>query len=109
MVLRFLYFILFVSLVSCNSNSTETTDEPKKPLSKAEAKYLFQNNCASCHGIDGALGVGGAFDLSKSKLTEEEVKTVIQNGRNGMPSFEGIILPGDQQDKLVSIVKSLRK
>ena len=109
MVLRFIYFIFIFALVSCGSNSTESSEVSKKPISKAEAKYLFQNNCASCHGLDGKLGVGGAFDLSKSALSEEEIKKVIQNGRNGMPSFEGIILPGDQQDKLISIVKSLRK
>ena len=53
--------------------------------------------------------MSGAKDLSTSNLKKEEIKDRIQNGKNGMPSFEGIIQEGEQMDSIVSYVISLRK
>jgi mono/diheme cytochrome c family protein len=111
MVLRISYILfIFSFIVSCNSSDTSKNEtELKQPLSKAEIKHLFESNCASCHGCDGTLGMSGAKDLSISNLKKDEIKDRIQNGKNGMPSFEGIIQEGEQMDSIVSYVISLRK
>lgn len=103
---------LVFSIVACSSNEP-TQVEQQQPATPAESvsvgQQVFESNCVTCHGVDGKLGLSGAKDLSKSTLTAEEMKTVIQNGRNGMPSFEGIIPDGPQLDSLISVVLSLRK
>jgi mono/diheme cytochrome c family protein len=111
MVLKYLYIIFIFSFIaSCNSSDTSKNEaESKQPLSKAEIKHLFESNCSSCHGGDGTLGISGAKDLSISKLKPTEIKDRIQNGKNGMPSFEGLIQEGEQMDSIVSYVISLRK
>ena len=109
MVLKFIYTLFVFSFIaSCNSSNTSKT-ESNQPLSKAEIKQLFESNCSSCHGVDGTLGMSGAKDLSISNLKPAEIKDRIQNGKNGMPSFEGLIQEGEQMDSIVSYVISLRK
>ncbi|MBI1837816.1 MAG: cytochrome c [Flavobacteriia bacterium] len=104
------YSIFLVIFTSCsNSQPNEIKKEGNKPLTKSDIKHLFESNCSSCHGCDGTLGMSGAKDLSISKLKDDEIKSRIQNGLNGMPSFEGIIEEGQQLDSIISYVKTLRK
>lgn len=108
LVLIFSSFLIF----SCSSNNEVTTEkktEENKPLSKAESVNLFNSNCATCHGADGKLGLSGAKDLSKSNLSDEVIKQMVLNGKNAMPSFEGMIKEGNQLNAIVEHVKSLRK
>lgn len=111
MVLRYFYILfIFSFIVSCSSSNTSKNEtESTQSLSKAEIKHLFESNCSSCHGVDGTLGMSGAKDLSISNLKPAEIKDRIQNGKNGMPSFEGLIQEGEQMDSIVSYVISLRK
>jgi len=46
---------------------------------------LYTNNCGTCHGADGKLGLSGASDLTKTQLTVDSITSVILNGRNIMP------------------------
>lgn len=52
---------------------------------------LFVNNCALCHGQDGALGAGGSKNLQVSLLDKNDMATIIMQGKNGMPAFKGIL------------------
>lgn len=111
MVLKFIpIFFIFSFLTACTSSNTlKNEDQGEAKISKAEVKHLFESNCSSCHGCDGTLGISGAKDLSLSQLKADEIKDRIQNGKNGMPSFEGLIQEGEQMDSIVSYVISLRK
>ncbi|WP_347157330.1 SirB2 family protein [Pontibacter chitinilyticus] len=53
----------------------------------ANAKAIYTQACANCHGATGAKGVGGATNLTKSKLSLNDRKNVIANGRGLMPAF----------------------
>lgn len=113
MVLRTFLFTLpltGVLFTACTSkNTTSSSSEEAKPLTPIQAKQLFESKCSVCHGCDGTLGMSGAKDLSVSRLTDEQIKEIVLNGKNAMPSFQGMIEEGDQLDKIVSHVKSLRK
>ena len=57
-----------------------------------DAAALFANNCAGCHGEDGAGGFGSALNgaVYKYGKTQDAVRTSIANGRGGMmPGFDG--------------------
>jgi uncharacterized membrane protein SirB2 len=73
-------------------------------------KFLYTKAlaCTGCHGENGSLGNSGAFDLSKSTLTDEEIMNVIKNGRKLMPAY-GSQLDEYQLKALTAYVKSLRK
>jgi len=50
-----------------------------------DGKQLYESTCAVCHGSDGKLGMAGATDLSQINLQQNEIVSVILNGKNAMP------------------------
>jgi mono/diheme cytochrome c family protein len=50
-----------------------------------EAKDLYINNCAQCHGNDGKLGAFGAKDLTATQMDVAEIKKIILEGKGVMP------------------------
>ncbi|OKY77882.1 MAG: Cbb3-type cytochrome c oxidase subunit II/cytochrome c [Candidatus Methanohalarchaeum thermophilum] len=75
-----------------------------------EGKEIYEDDCLSCHGPEGAAKKGAAVDFSSQnywdKTTEEEVKQIIKNGKNGMPAFD---LTSEENEKLVEYMKAMAK
>ncbi len=67
------------------------------------------DQCLSCHGADGKLGNSGAKDLSISKLTPEEIKEVLSEGKGAMPPALELLADPNHMDSVVQFVQSLRK
>lgn len=81
-----------IVLAACGGGGSDTKDTAS---SKPDPEKLFQQKCSSCHGADLKGGGGGAFpDLTQvgSRLSKDEIETVIVNGRNAMPKGQ---LTGD--------------
>lgn len=98
---------LGVSLFSsCGESEKTTSGLPEEELTGQE---IYMENCASCHGSDGKLGLSGAFDLSTSGLTIEEVKKVLNEGRNGMPPMKEILSTQESIEKVAQYTIELRK
>lgn len=57
----------------------------------AHGEALYANNCAVCHGADGALGAGGSKNLQISLKDKNEMAEMVLNGKNAMPPFKGIL------------------
>ncbi|MYL33443.1 c-type cytochrome [Pontibacillus yanchengensis] len=53
--------------------------------SSANPEQIFKNNCASCHGSDLSGGVGPNLQKVGSKLSVEDIKGIITNGKGSMP------------------------
>ena len=71
---------------------------------------LFQQNCASCHGVDGKMGNSGAKDLSESTLTDQEtINAILYGNEKGMPPFKDQLGSEENITLLLAYVKSLRK
>jgi len=102
LVLTLLPFLLFSN---CGSSGTKEA-LPQSDVSIGESLYLL--HCASCHGPKGDLCAFGAKDLTKSELTKTQVKTIVLNGKNAMPAFEGQI-EKIKIDSLTNFVFTLRK
>ena len=105
MVLRLIPIVALIVLSSCSGSENEQQDLQSPP----DGKTLFVNNCASCHGMDGRLGLSGASDLGTSKLTIEEVVSILKNGRNAMPSFEVILKNDESIEAVAEFTLELRK
>ena len=84
-------------------DTTSTTS----PLEIGKIVYQAPNGCMNCHGADGKLGVGGAKDISITKLTIDEQKALIKNGKSPMPAYKD--LTDEQLNGLIEYVGSLRK
>ena len=86
---------------------------PHFAAAQADGQKLYDQTCAKCHGADGTGNtvVGkavGAKDLGSpeaKKLTDAEIQTQIQQGKNNMPPFIGALTKA-QIDSLIPIVRS---
>lgn len=110
MVLKIIFSCVLISiLASCNSNeSVEETVSENKADSKPNAKELFMQHCAVCHGDDGELGAAGAKDLSVSKLSDKEIKDRIIHGKNGMPPMKDLLKSEENISAVVEYVKKMK-
>jgi cytochrome c553 len=100
----FLPAILF--FCSCGQSIEEIE---KLPIDE-KGKALYENNCASCHGVDGKMGNSGAKDLSESTLTDQEtINAILYGNEKGMPPFKDQLGSEENITLLLAYVKSLRK
>jgi mono/diheme cytochrome c family protein len=85
-----LLFGITLVLASCNDSKPKPQNTSIQEAPKAEkinAQDLYIVKCVDCHGADGKLGVAGAKNLAETKLTVDEVKKQITNGKGAMPPF----------------------
>jgi cytochrome c len=82
----------------------------------ARGKSLFQQKCSLCHydtseqkkigpGLKG-LSKRGTFSVSGNKITDESLKTWIENGDQLMPPFKDVLEPAQIKD-VIAYVKTL--
>ncbi|MDX2195321.1 MAG: cytochrome c [Cytophagales bacterium] len=70
-------------------------------------KTVYTKGCAMCHGEGGNAAIAGAADLSISTISDEQIKQILQNGKNSMPKFNN--LTNEQMDAVVLYIKTIRK
>ena len=79
-------------------------------------KDVFQQKCSVCHydnsdqkkigpGLKG-LSKRGTFSVNGNKITDESLKTWIENGDQLMPPFKEVLEPGQIKD-VIAYVKTL--
>src|SRR5690606_19982835 len=72
-------------------------EENAKTL-KEQGNMVYRKTCASCHGTD-RQGIGPSFPALQhleERITMQEAKLVIENGRNMMPAFKDVLDDGDK-------------
>jgi quinoprotein glucose dehydrogenase len=68
---------------------------------------IFNQHCITCHGVDlkgNGSTIPALLDLKK-KYDEQQTLSIIENGRNRMPSFED--LPEEEKEALLSFLLKL--
>lgn len=105
MVLKFGGFIGLALLVltSCSAGESDSSNTPV-----SVGKELYENSCTACHGVDGELGAGGASNLAKSKLSSDEIRVIIENGRGAMLPQKDAYESDSDLEEIVNHVISLR-
>lgn len=87
-----------------------------KTAAVTRGKSLFQEKCALCHydtsnqkkigpGLKG-ISKRGTFSVNGNKITDESLKTWIENGDQLMPPFKDVLEPAQIKD-VVAYVKTL--
>ena len=82
----------------------------------AHGKEVFDTKCAICHYADNdqkKIGPGlkglnkrGTFSVNNNKVTDETLKTWIENGDTLMPPFKEVLTPAEIKD-VIAYVKTL--
>jgi len=73
-----------------------------------QASRIYMQNCAACHGADGALGLSGATNLQTSVITRDEAIQIITGGKGSMPKYGNQLSPAEVE-ALVEFTTTLRK
>ena len=86
------------------------------PAVIARGKEVFDKKCGICHFADsdakkigpGLKGIGkrGTFTVNNNKVTDESLKTWIENGDSLMPPFKDVLDEAQIKD-VIGYVKSL--
>lgn len=89
--------------ISADEKAATTSEKPEEgeTVSANLGLETYINSCIACHGDQGANGHNGP-NLQNSKLAEstESVIDRVTNGKNGMPSFKGVL--SDEEIKAVA-------
>jgi len=86
------------------------------PPRSSAARKSFEKKCAICHyaetdqkkigpGLKG-LSKRGTFTVNNNKVTDETLKTWIENGDTLMPPFKDVLDPAQIKD-VIAYVKTL--
>jgi mono/diheme cytochrome c family protein len=102
------------SLLAAGTGKTKSTAANAAAVKRG--KDVFQQKCSVCHydnsdqkkigpGLKG-LAKRGTFSVNGNKITDESLKTWIENGDQLMPPFKEVLEPGQIKD-VIAYVKTL--
>jgi mono/diheme cytochrome c family protein len=100
----------------CASTHTLAVQEANYPKDKVDARSLFVENCATCHGKNGRARtfhgwILGAQNLTDPKfqaeISDPEIIHAIETGPKAMPAF-GKKLSESEIEALASYVRTLK-
>ncbi|MGC1484756.1 MAG: c-type cytochrome [Candidatus Acidiferrum sp.] len=96
--------------------SPKKTTAGKLSPSAAKGKDVFDQKCSICHFADSSsrkIGPGlkgmykrGTFSVNNNKITDETLKTWIENGDSLMPPFKDV-LDAQQIKDVIAYLKTL--
>lgn len=74
------------TLAGCGAGSSNSNEQQSGEEISAEA--IYKQRCVSCHAIDLQGRAGPNLQKVGAALTQEEIASIISDGKGGMPSFE---------------------
>jgi mono/diheme cytochrome c family protein len=104
------------SMALAQSKPAKKAPAGKDAAAIARGKDLFQQKCATCHydtsdakkigpGLKG-INKRGTFTVNNNKVTDENLKTWIENGDSLMPPFKDVIEDAQIKD-VIAYVRTL--
>ncbi|WP_152393896.1 c-type cytochrome [Paenibacillus guangzhouensis] len=84
-----LILLILLVLPACGpSTNTQVVDSQTIAPEDASAVALYKKSCLSCHAADLSGRVGPSLQEIGTKLSNEQLYTIIHDGTKGMPAFE---------------------
>src|SRR5262244_4510534 len=107
---------LFAQSAPSKSSGTKKAGTGKDTAAITRGKDVFQQKCSVCHfdtsdakkigpGLKG-ISKRGTFTVNGNKVTDENLKTWIENGDSLMPPFKDVLEEGQIKD-VIAYVKTL--
>lgn len=102
--------LMLVLSINGMNNAKEIAAEKEGGGAEQEAaaatpEELYKQSCIGCHGDQYQGGVGPALKGVGDKLSQDEIKEVITNGRGSMPAG---LVPADKADEVAEWLGTLK-
>ena len=116
LVLLILISVLPLLITGCASPGPLAVKQASYPEAKVDARGLFVENCAACHGKNGRAHnfhgiLVGAQNLTKANwqtnTADDEIIYAIKTGPGAMPAFEKKLSPSEI-DALAKYVRTFK-
>ena len=100
----------------CQTTGPLAKEEANYPKDKVDARGLFNENCAKCHGMDGRaktfhgrlVGAQNFTDAKwRAEVTDADISDAIKKGPEAMPAFGKKLSPAEI-DALVAYVDTFK-
>lgn len=110
---KHLMAMIFGTTLILGACGGEDTTEPEPTpegnggeTTEIDAEQVVQQNCISCHGenLEGAGNFPALNDVG-SRLSQDEIRTVIENGQGAMPAG---IIEGDEADAVAEYLANMK-
>ncbi|PMC35932.1 cytochrome C551 [Bacillus sp. UMB0899] len=85
--------LVFLLFIYKGPSTSESAHADGVTTSASNPEEIVNSNCITCHGENLQGGGGPALDKIGSKLAQNEIEDIINNGKNNMPS--GLISSDD--------------
>lgn len=82
------------------------TESSEEGTAAVNAEEVVQQNCISCHGenLEGAGNFPALNDVG-SRLSQDEIRSVIENGKGAMPAN---IIEGEEADAVAEYLANMK-
>ncbi len=87
----------FIGLADMKKNKAESVGGSEDSAAAATPEEIYTSSCMSCHGTEYEGGMGPELKNVEERLSEEEIKDVLKNGRGAMP---GDLVPEEVLDDM---------
>ncbi|GMX65004.1 hypothetical protein Elgi_42740 [Paenibacillus elgii] len=86
-------FFLIVTILAgvLSACGSQATDQGMTVSADANAEAIYKKQCVSCHAADLREKVGPGLQEIGSKMTEQQLFGIIQDGARGMPAFKKVL------------------
>ncbi len=74
-------------------------------------RTIYEDHCASCHGLDGRPTVPGTPDFSEGSslfVSDAELIRVVKSGKSLMPAYDRVLKESEVLD-VISYLRTLRR
>jgi len=95
----------YKGLGDMNELANEKNGKNTEETAAATPEEIYQQACIGCHGQNYEGGMGPALKGVGDKLSIDEIKNVIQNGRGSMPAG---LVPADKADEMAKWLSELK-
>lgn len=82
-------------------------DVPAGADAMAQGKAIYEANCIACHGANGKAMLAGAKDITATELKDEEIMTLLMNGKNGMPAYKDVYKT-EELNNVIGYIRTLK-
>lgn len=101
--MRIVVSVCLLILLSGQASAGERVVPAERLEGLADAKQIYQENCAVCHGYDGVPLVAGAANFSigeRLEKTDAALLEIIARGKDDMPPWEDILSEQERREAL---------